>query len=123
MSTMYRYAMPVDATSWTIGKQDESAFSWEYEDGKRELLDLYDKGKRQQWDAARRLDWSIALDPENPQPHCKGWKNARISRASASGCSSAAKWPPLCITLQRRMSNTRSAAARGGRSISCGKSQ
>ena len=67
MSTMYRYAMPVDVTSWTIGKQDESTFSWEYEDGKRELLDLYDKGKRQQWDAALRLDWSIELDPENPQ--------------------------------------------------------
>ncbi len=67
MSTMRRYAMPVDVTQWTIGKQDETVFSWEYEDGRRELLDLYDKGKKHQWDAALRLDWSQKLDPENPQ--------------------------------------------------------
>src|SRR5439155_363605 len=31
------------------------------------LLSLYDKGKKQQWDAATRIDWSQDLDPENPQ--------------------------------------------------------
>lgn len=67
MSTMYRYAMPVDVTRWTVNKQEESNFTWEYEDGRRDLLDLYDKGKRQQWDAALRLDWTQELDPENPQ--------------------------------------------------------
>ena len=67
MSTMFRYAMPVDVTQWTIGKQDETTFAWEYEDGRRELLDLYDKGKKHQWDAALRLDWTLELDPENPQ--------------------------------------------------------
>ena len=67
MSTMFRYALPVDVTQWTIGKQDETTFSWEYEDGRRDLLDLYDKGKRNQWDAALRLDWTQNLDPENPQ--------------------------------------------------------
>jgi 1,2-phenylacetyl-CoA epoxidase catalytic subunit len=67
MSTMYRYALPVEVTQWTIGKQGETTFSWEYEDGRRELLDLYEKGKRLQWDAALRLDWSQDLDPENPQ--------------------------------------------------------
>src|SRR6266852_9294630 len=30
------------------------------------LLALYDKGKRQQWDAATRIDWSLDLGPENP---------------------------------------------------------
>lgn len=50
-------------------------------------------------------------------------KNSRISCASVCGCSSAAKCPPLGITVQRRMSNTRSAAARGGRRISRGNSQ
>jgi hypothetical protein len=30
-------------------------------------------------------------------------KNAITSRASASGCSSAAKWPPFGIRVQRRM--------------------
>lgn len=50
-------------------------------------------------------------------------KNARISCASAAGCSSAAKCPPFGITVQRRMSKTRSAEARGGRRISRGNSQ
>src|SRR5262249_35298075 len=27
---------------------------------------LYDQGKRQQWNAAMRLDWSADLDPDNP---------------------------------------------------------
>ena len=30
------------------------------------LLELYEKGKQQQWDASERLDWSLELDPENP---------------------------------------------------------
>src|SRR5213079_1269442 len=30
------------------------------------LLQLYSKGKQQQWDAAERIDWSQDLDPENP---------------------------------------------------------
>ena len=67
MSTLYRYALPVDVTRWTIGKQEETTFSWEYQDERRDLLDLYDKGKRGQWDAALRIDWSQDLDPENPQ--------------------------------------------------------
>ena len=34
--------------------------------GRGKLLALYDKGKKQQWDAATRIDWSQDLDPENP---------------------------------------------------------
>ena len=30
------------------------------------MLQLYEKGKKQQWDAAERIDWSLDLDPENP---------------------------------------------------------
>jgi hypothetical protein len=30
------------------------------------LLQLSAKGKKQQWDAAERIDWSLDLDPENP---------------------------------------------------------
>jgi hypothetical protein len=36
---------------------------WEYEGERTKLLKLYDKGKKQQWDAAARIDWSIDLDP------------------------------------------------------------
>jgi hypothetical protein len=66
MSTMYRYALPVELTEWKFEGLTETRFTWEYEDEREALLALYDKGKKQQWDAARRIDWSQNLDPENP---------------------------------------------------------
>ena len=66
MTTEFRYALPVDQTSWSIEGQTETVFRWEYQDGRESLLNLYDKGKKQQWDAAERIDWSQDLDPENP---------------------------------------------------------
>ena len=66
MSTQLRYALPVDQTQWKIDGKSETVLSWEYDDGRDALLTLYDKGKKQQWDAAERIDWSLDLDPENP---------------------------------------------------------
>src|SRR5579863_1661611 len=66
MSTMYRYALPVELTEWKFGGEVETCFTWEYDDERQGLLQLYDKGKKQQWDAALRIDWSQDLDPENP---------------------------------------------------------
>ena len=67
MATMYRYQLPVEQTGWKLDGQTQTAFTWEYEDEREKLLALYDKGKQQQWDAATRIDWSLELDPENPQ--------------------------------------------------------
>jgi para-aminobenzoate N-oxygenase AurF len=67
MATMYRYQLPVEQTGWTLQGETQTSFTWEYEDERRTLLALYDKGKKQQWDAALRIDWSLDLDPENPQ--------------------------------------------------------
>ena len=67
MATMYRYQLPVEQTGWTLSGETQTAFTWEYEDERASLLSLYDKGKKQQWDAATRIDWSQNLDPENPQ--------------------------------------------------------
>jgi hypothetical protein len=67
MATMYKYQLPVDQTGWKLNGETETAFTWEYEDEREQLLALYDKGKKQQWDAATRIDWSLELDPENPQ--------------------------------------------------------
>ena len=67
MTTMYRYQLPVTQTGWTLDGQTETAFTWEYDGERTTLLGLYDKGKKQQWDAATRIDWSLDLDPENPQ--------------------------------------------------------
>src|SRR5881409_3421890 len=67
MATMYRYQLPVEQTGWTLSGETQTSFTWEYEDERASLLSLYDKGKKQQWDAATRIDWSQDLDPENPQ--------------------------------------------------------
>ena len=67
MATMYRYQLPVEQTGWKMAGETQTAFTWEYEDERERLLALYDKGKKQQWDAAVRIDWSQDLDPENPQ--------------------------------------------------------
>lgn len=66
MSTKLRYTLPVDQTEWTVNGETSTTLVWEYEDGRDALLNLYDKGKKQQWDAKDRIDWSLDLDPENP---------------------------------------------------------
>jgi len=66
MATKFRYKLPVEQSGWTVNGQIDTVFTWEYEDGRDKLLTLYDKGKKQQWDAAERIDWSLDLDPENP---------------------------------------------------------
>lgn len=66
MSTLPRYATPIEALEWDVPQDFATVFRWEYEDGREKLLSLYEKGKRLQWDAAERIDWSQQLDPENP---------------------------------------------------------
>src|SRR6266403_1118771 len=65
-STQRIYALPVEITQWRFDGATEIQFNWEYDDGSVPLLELYEKGKQQQWDASKRLDWSLELDPENP---------------------------------------------------------
>jgi len=67
MTTQQRYAMAVDPTEWLIPSRFDSLMRWEYEDGRASLLKLYDKGKERQWNGNTRIDWSLDLDPENPQ--------------------------------------------------------
>jgi hypothetical protein len=66
MSTFDRYEMPTDP-SWQVPSEFETGFRWEYDDGRANLLALYRKGKKLQWDAEERIDWSQDLDPENPE--------------------------------------------------------
>ena len=66
MSSTHLYRLPVEQTQWKVDGQTTTAFTWEYEDGSDDLLRLYAKGKKQQWDAAERLDWSQEIDPDNP---------------------------------------------------------
>ncbi len=67
MSTATRYVLPIEGLDWDVPQSFTGAFRWEYRDGRESLLSLYEKGKRQQWNASERIDWSQELDPENPQ--------------------------------------------------------
>ncbi|MEC9346434.1 MAG: ferritin-like domain-containing protein [Pseudomonadota bacterium] len=66
MATQHLYALPVEQTDWHFDGATEVHFTWEYDDERDALLNLYDKGKKQQWDAAERIDWSQEIDWENP---------------------------------------------------------
>ena len=44
----------------------KSLDGWDYDARSDELLRLYSKGKKEQWDAETRIDWSLAVDPEDP---------------------------------------------------------
>ena len=67
MSTQNRYARPIDEPQWNIPASFETVFKWEYANGRDALVNLYEKGKTQQWNTTTRIDWSQDLDPENPQ--------------------------------------------------------
>jgi hypothetical protein len=67
MTTTRRYAIPVDDAAWRVPNTFDTVFRWEYEEGRDSLLNLYEKGKKLQWNTNTRIDWSQDLDPENPQ--------------------------------------------------------
>ncbi len=67
MTTQRRYAIPVEGSTWQVPNTFETVFRWEYEDGRDALMNLYEKGKKLQWNTNVRIDWSQDLDPENPQ--------------------------------------------------------
>jgi hypothetical protein len=51
------YVLPVEHTT---------IFNWEYDEGRDKLLNLYEKGKKLQWNARERIDWDHELDEDNP---------------------------------------------------------
>ena len=40
-------------------------FSWGDDEGRQRLLDLYQRGKDKQWNATKRIDWDLPVDPTN----------------------------------------------------------
>jgi hypothetical protein len=57
VSTYDLYTTPVPPGTWDVPATGAARFSWEYDDGRQRLLDLYQRGKDKQWDAAKRIDW------------------------------------------------------------------
>jgi hypothetical protein len=65
LSTRELYTVPPEQAGWDVPMVGDARFSWEYDDGRDRLLALYQKGKDKQWDAARRIDWDLEVDPGN----------------------------------------------------------
>jgi hypothetical protein len=65
VSTYDLYTRPVAPGTWDVPAAGAARFSWEYDDGRQRLLDLYQRGKDKQWDAAKRIDWEQPVDPFN----------------------------------------------------------
>lgn len=60
------YAIQPEQDHMQVPQNFESSFNFNYDDERKDLLGLYEKGKKKQWDAKERIDWSCELDPENP---------------------------------------------------------
>ncbi len=60
------YPIPDIDPVWTIPQNFECAFDWEFDEGRKSLMHLYQKGKDMQWDAQGRINWDDELDPDNP---------------------------------------------------------
>ncbi len=60
------YPIPDIDPCWTVPQNFEASFDWDYDDGRKQMMHLYQKGKDMQWDALERIDWSLDLDEENP---------------------------------------------------------
>src|SRR5579863_4449129 len=65
VSTYDAYTIPVEPGTWDVPAAGATRFSWEYDDGRQRLLDLYQRGKDKQWDATKRIDWDLPVDPTN----------------------------------------------------------
>jgi hypothetical protein len=63
LSTRDLYTVPPGQPGWEVPMSGSSRFSWEYDEGRQRLLNLYQKGKDKQWDAVRRIDWGLEVDP------------------------------------------------------------
>ncbi len=60
------YTLPVEQTRWNVPGGAQTIFTWEYDEGRDRLLNLYEKGKTKQWNSRERIDWSIDVDHDNP---------------------------------------------------------
>ncbi len=65
MSTYDHYVTEVPPGTWDVPATGFTRFNWEYDNGRTRLLDLYQRGKDKQWDATKRIDWELPVDPTN----------------------------------------------------------
>jgi hypothetical protein len=74
---------PIDGELERILTSFDTSYAWNYGSIKDGLRDLYEKAKREQWNASADLDWSLDVDPEseiipaafNPLQDYKGFRD------------------------------------------------
>ena len=66
MSSKDKYSIPTEMQTWDLDMVGTARFSWDYDDGRERLLNLYQKGKDKQWDQVHRIDWHLDVDPHDP---------------------------------------------------------
>ncbi len=88
MTTYDRYTTPVPPGTWDVPAAGATRFNWEYDDGRQRLLDLYQRGKDKQWDAAKRIDWDLPVDPcnvmETPDDFCPIYGSRQWEKLNAA---------------------------------------
>ena len=99
-STESRYVLPVGEMTWALNAPVKTEFTWEYDKARSDLLALYEKGKRQQWNAADRIDWKQDLDPENPMELPDETVDAPRHRRCGTGCRPSRS--PITAAIRRR---------------------
>ena len=90
----FKYVVPIEETHWKFPASGEVAFTWDYDTRSDDLLKLYSKGKKEQWDADKRIDWSLPVDPEDPMQMADevvpvGAASAMRSRSGAGDSASS----------------------------------
>jgi len=56
--------LPPEGRLEAVPQASDTLFTWDYAIQDPALLNLYEKGKRLQWNASTDIDWSISVDPE-----------------------------------------------------------
>jgi len=51
-----------------VSETSETVFNWDYALDREALVNLYEKGKRMQWNASTDVDWSTGDGPEVAGP-------------------------------------------------------
>jgi hypothetical protein len=62
--TSKQMPLPAAGVLEAVPEASETVFNWSYALDRDALVNLYEKGKRLQWNAATDIDWSISVDPE-----------------------------------------------------------
>ncbi len=82
MSTTYRYTLPVEQTEWKFEGNAEAAFTWEYDENRAGLLQLYDKASGSN---GTRPSGSIGTRTSTRKTRCCSMTGSSRSSARRSG--------------------------------------